>query len=205
MVDTKICGIKTPEALTAAIEGGARYVGFVFHPASPRNIDPEIAAYLARYVPTTVRSVGLFVNPEDALLEQVISTVQLDMLQLHGSESPGRIAAIKSKFGLPIIKAIGISYSSDLEKLPGFEAAADMILLDNKAGGSGEAFDWALLEGIKISKPWFLAGGLTPENIAEAIKLLHPPAVDVSSGVESIRGIKDEAKIRAFLKAVKDA
>lgn len=129
MTDVKICGVKTPEALTAAIEGGARFVGFVFYPPSPRFIDPSVAAYLAGFVPQTVRIVGLFVDPSDEELEKVLREVRLDMLQLHGSESPGRLMEIKKKFGLPLIKAVKVAAKSDLDCLPGFEASADWIPL----------------------------------------------------------------------------
>lgn len=210
MSDVKICGISTPDAMTAAIEGGARYVGLVFYPKSPRNVDLEIAGYLARYVPTTVRSVGLFVDPSNEQLERVISSVQLDMIQLHGHESAGRVAEIKSKFGLPIIKALPVSQKSDLDQVEGYEVSADMMLFDAKPapdddlpGGNGLAFDWAILKEYQGKKPWFLAGGLTPDNVREAITLLSPPAVDVSSGVENETGVKDIEKIKLFLNASK--
>lgn len=212
MTDVKICGISTPDAMTAAIENGARYVGLVFYPKSPRHVDWEVAGYLSRYVPTTVRSVGLFVDPSDEELERTISSVQLDMIQLHGSESPERVVEIKSKFGLQITKALPIANKTDLDSVKGYEVSADMMLFDAKPtpeddlpGGNGLPFDWAVLEGYQGKKPWFLAGGLNPDNIAEAITLLNPPAVDVSSGVESDLGIKDADKISAFLNAVKCA
>lgn len=211
MTDVKICGLKTPEALTAAIEGGARFVGFVFYPPSPRFIDLPVAAYLASFVPQTVRIVGLFVNPSDEELEKVLREVRLDMLQLHGSESPGRLMEIKKKFGLPLIKAIKIAAKPDLDCLPGFEASADWILFDtkeNKAssdlpGGNGLPFDWTLLQDFcsknPPQKPWMLAGGLTSENMSAALENLQPDALDVSSGVESALGVKDPEKIKHFL------
>ncbi len=212
MTDAKICGITTPEAMTAAIEGGARFVGLVFYPKSPRAVDIEIATYLARYVPTGVRAVGLFVDPDDETLERTLSNVQLDMVQLHGHESPGRIAEIKHKFGIQVIKAISIENKHDLEQVPGYEVAADHIMFDAKPadpdslpGGNGLTFDWNILKGMATKHPWFLAGGLTPDNVHEAIAHLSPDIVDVSSGVESAPGVKDAAKIAAFLDAVKQA
>lgn len=212
MTDAKICGIKTPEAMTAAIDGGARFVGLVFYPKSPRAVDIEVASYLARYVPTGVRAVGLFVDPDDETLERTLSGVQLNMIQLHGHESPGRIAEIKHRFGLQIIKAISISDTKDLDHVPGFEAAADHLMFDAKPrpddtlpGGNGLPFDWEILKGFETQHPWFLAGGLNADNVGEAIERLNPDIVDVSSGVESEPGIKDPAKIKAFLAAVKQA
>lgn len=209
MTDVKICGLTEPESLTAAIKAGADFLGFVFYPASPRYIAPEAAAYLTHYVPKTVRSVGLFVDPEDAALKTTLAQVRLDVIQLHGQESPGRIAEIKQGFGLPVIKAISIASHADLEKIPGYDVVADWLMFDaageDLPGGTGKRFDWSLLSGVQTARPWFLAGGLTPENVGQAMTTLHPDAVDVSSGVESARGIKDPAKIRAFLKAVKQA
>lgn len=208
MTDVKICGLKTPEALTAAIEGGARFVGFVFYPPSPRFTGPSVASYLASFVPPDVRIVGLFVDPSDEELETVLREVRLDMLQLHGNESPGRLTEIKKKFGLPLIKAINIAAKSDLEGVPGFEASADWILFDTKGdslpGGNGIPFDWTLLQDYcsknPPQKPWMLAGGLTAENIPAALEILSPDALDVSSGVETAPGQKDAEKIKTFLK-----
>ena len=211
MTDTtvKICGLSDPENLAVAIETGARLVGFVFYEPSPRNVSFDIAWNLARAVPTSIRSVGLFVDPEDALLDQIVTGIQLDMIQLHGNETPGRINEIKEKYNMPVMKAIRVREESDLDNVAGFEAAADWLLFDSKhekatlPGGTGHSFDWSLLEGRTFSKPWMLGGGLNPENVADAIKQLSPDAVDVSSGVESIPGQKDPAKIKAFIEAVK--
>jgi phosphoribosylanthranilate isomerase len=211
MTAVKICGISEPKTLQVAIESGARYIGFVFYPPSPRHVSFETAWTLARMIPTGVRSVALFVNPDNALLDHVLSGVQLDMIQLHGSESPGRIAEIKSRYAMPVIKAIGVAEPSDLENLEGFEAAADWLLFDTKPprgeipGGTGHSFDWGILAGRSFKKPWMLSGGLQPDNVAKALALLKPDAVDVSSGVESSRGIKDAEKIRAFIQAAKQA
>lgn len=231
MTDVKICGISTPDAMTAAIEGGARFVGLVFYPKSPRAVSVEVAAYLAAYVPHDVHIVGLFVDPTDELLRETLDTVRLDMLQLHGTESPGRVAEIKSAFGVPVMKAISVSSADDLQMVPGYEAAADWLLFDAKPeaqnsrnsefqrgnnaipgfrdsdilpGGNGLPFDWAILKDFSASRPWMLAGGLTADNIAAALSALEPDAVDVSSGVESAPGIKDPDKIRALLDIVQN-
>lgn len=207
MTDVKICGITDPESMTAAVENGVRFVGLVFYKPSPRNLDWEIATYLARYVPTGVRTVGLFVDPSDEEIEKITNTVQLDMLQLHGNESPGRVAEIKKKFGIQIIKAIKIAQKQDLEIVPGYEVSADWLMFDAKPapqdklpGGNGLPFDWTILQDFKSKCPWMLAGGLNTDNVQEAIQLLNPEAVDVSSGVESQPGKKDPEAIKTFLK-----
>lgn len=211
MTDVKICGLSKPETLAAAINAGARYVGFVFYTPSPRNIAPDTAKELALAVPTGVRNVGLFVDPTDEQLEETLGIVPLDMLQLHGQESPARIAEIKAKFAMPVMKAINIREAADLNTVPAYEAVIDYLLFDSKPekstlpGGTGEKFDWTLLAGRTFSKPWMLSGGLTPENVADAIAQLSPTAVDVSSGVESTPGTKDAAKIKAFIEAAKTA
>lgn len=205
-VSVKICGLTEATGLSAAVEAGARYVGFVFFPKSPRNVTPETAAGLAVQVPLGVAKVGLFVNPDDAALDAVLSRVPLDIIQLHGSELPDRVAEVKSRFGLPVMKAVGISEPQDLDALWDYGLVADMLLIDAKPpqnatlpGGNGLAFDWRLLAGRQILKPWLLAGGLTPANVAEAIRLTRAPGVDVSSGVESAPGIKDPARVRDFI------
>ncbi len=195
----KICGLSTPETVTAAIEAGADFLGFVFHSSSPRFIETEVAAYLTSYVPQNIKTVGLFVDPADDILRDTLENVRLDMIQLHGGETPARILDIKTKFGRPVIKALSIKNNEDVGKIAGFETAADWILLDSSTGGTGKSFDWSLLEGFTFSKPWMLAGGLTAGIVRGAIARLHPDAVDVSSGVESTRGVKDSAKIRAFI------
>jgi len=208
MTQVKICGITDPESMTAAIESGADFVGLVFYPPSPRYVETPQAAYLASYVPKTVKKVGLFVNPTDELLQQILNEVPLDMLQLHGKERPERIQEIKDTFRLPVIKCISVAAKSDVDTAQKYEDAADWIMFDAKAdpnvsqlpGGNGLAFDWTLLQQFRSKTPWFLAGGLTPENVREAIELLNPNAVDVSSGVERAPGEKDPGKIRDFLK-----
>lgn len=204
----KICGLRDPASVDAAVQAGARYTGFVFFPKSPRNVAPELAAQLAMDVPVGVGRVGLFVNPDDAKLQGVLSTVPLDFIQLHGHETPARVAEVKSLTGLPVIKAVGVATAADLDQLWDYGLAADMLLIDAKPapdaalpGGNGLAFDWRLLVGRRWLKPWLLAGGLTPDNVAEAIRLTGAPAVDVSSGVESAPGVKDHDRIRTFIKA----
>ncbi|MEM7651008.1 MAG: phosphoribosylanthranilate isomerase [Pseudomonadota bacterium] len=209
MTQVKICGISTPETLRAAIEAGARYIGFVFFPPSPRHVDIETARDLALMIPTGVRAVGLFVNPSDEQLAETLGKVQLDMIQLHGQETPARIEEIKAQHTQDIIKAINVREENDLKSVSDFEDVADWLLFDSKPeqatlpGGTGESFDWALLAGRSFSKPWMLSGGLTPHNAPQALSQLTPNALDVSSGVESTPGAKDPAKIKAFMDAVK--
>ena len=202
----KICGIKTPDALRAACDAGARFVGFVFYPPSVRALSIDTAKELALMLPTGVRGVGLFVNPSDELLQEVIGKVQLDMIQLHGDESTQRVQEVKSLTQLEVMKALPIKAKDDLETIKTYEEVSDWILCDTPStgyGGSGESFDWNLLQGYQFTKPWMLAGGLTAQNVSEAISALSPSAVDVSSGVESERGVKDISQIKAFVEAVK--
>lgn len=209
MTDIKICGIKTPEILSSVARSGARFAGFVFVENSPRAIHPEQARLLARQLPTGLRSVGLFVDPDDETLSRVFATVPLDMIQLHGSESVARVQAIKSRFAVPVIKAIPIANADDLALAETYLPVVDWLLFDAKlpssqmTGGNGVPFDWTILKGKKFAKPWMLSGGLTAENVAEALAVLSPDALDVSSGVESERGVKDAAKIAAFVAAVR--
>lgn len=206
-VAVKICGLSEPDTLRAAVTGGARYVGFVFYPPSPRAVAPAMAGELARLVPTGVRSVGLFVDPDDAFLEHVIGQVPLDVIQLHGSENPRRIVEIKARYRMPVMKAVKIGGPDDLAAAAELAEVADRLLFDAKPpsktgalpGGNGVAFDWTLLAGRRWSKPWMLSGGLTPENVVEAVRVTGATEVDVSSGVEDRPGHKDAALIRAFL------
>ncbi len=208
MTAVKICGLRDAQSVDAAVSAGARFTGFVFFPKSPRNVSIADAAALTAAVPPGIARVGLFVNPDDASLSQVLAEVPLDMIQLHGTETSQRVAEVKALTGLPVIKAVGIAAPDDLDQLWDYGLVADMLLVDAKPapgaqlpGGNGLAFDWRLLVGRKWLKPWMLAGGLKPDNVAEAIRLTGAPAVDVSSGVESAPGIKDHDLIRAFLKA----
>ena len=208
MAQVKICGITRPADLSAVAEAGARYAGFVFFPRSPRNLSVGDAAALAAEAPPGVARVGLFVSPEDAALDAVLDRVPLDIIQLHGSETPARVAEVKARTGLPVMKAVGISVPSDLDALWDYGLVADLLLVDAKAppdaalpGGNGLSFDWRLLAGRRLLKPWMLAGGLTPANVAEAVRLTGASVVDVSSGVEAAPGQKDPALIRDFVMA----
>lgn len=208
-IDVKICGIRTPEAIHAAAEGGARAVGFVFYPPSPRAVTPDIAAELSRSLPTGVRAVGLFVDDGDDRIAQVTARAPLDMLQLHGGETPRRVAEIRARFGLPVMKAIRVATAEDLAPLADYEAVADWILFDAKPprnvttmpGGTGFAFDWELLRGVTVNKPWMLSGGLTAGNLGEAVSITGAKMVDVSSGVEDNPGEKSVERIGEFLAA----
>lgn len=209
MVDVKICGLTTPETVSASVQAGARFVGFVFVPTSPRVVDVRIAVQLARMVPTGVRIVGLFADPDIPTLDTVTRAMPLDMIQLHGSESPGRIHEIRTRYNTPVMKAIRVAGPEDLIDIAGYEAAADWLLFDTKSalasGGTGQAFDWQILKGRTFSRPWMLAGGLNADNVGQALDMLTPHAVDVSSGVESSIGVKDTCKIDAFMHAIRHA
>ena len=210
-VAVKICGLTGPQDVVAAADAGARYVGFVFFPKSPRNVSVQQAKALAAEVPFGVAKVALTVNADDALLDEITQNVAIDILQLHGSESVERVAQIKARTGLPVMKAIGISDAEDLQKIVDYGRVADMLLVDAKPpknadlpGGNGLAFDWRLLAGRKWAVPWMLAGGLTHDNVQQAIQLTGARQVDVSSGVESAPGVKDPAKVAAFVSAAQD-
>jgi phosphoribosylanthranilate isomerase len=207
-VTAKICGLSTPDTLDAVIGGGASHVGFVFFAPSPRNLSFDQAAGLTARMPERVTRVGVFVDPEEALLEAAIAAARLDAVQLH-NVTPERTAAIRARFGRETWAAVAIKTRADLEKAGNYRNAADKILYDAKTpddasrpGGMGLRFDWSLLDGLRHPLPWALSGGLTPENIADAIGRTGAELVDVSSGVESAPGVKDVDKIAAFLKAV---
>lgn len=208
-IRVKICGLRQPEDVEAAARAGAVYGGFVFFPKSPRNISVPEARALAVEAPVGLAKVALLVNPDDALLDSVTAEVPLDMIQLHGKESPDRVAEVRARTGLPVMKAIGISGPEDLAAIDLYSQVADQLLIDAKApkgadlpGGNGLAFDWRLLAGRKYwTRPWMLAGGLTPDNVAEAVRLTGARQVDVSSGVESAPGIKDVDRIASFVAA----
>ncbi len=210
-VKVKICGLKTPQMVSAAADAGAAYIGFVFFPKSPRAVSITDAAALAVDVPMGIAKVALVVNADDAQLDAITDQVPLDMLQLHGSESPERVAEIKARYGLPVMKAIGVRDVADLPQIDAYAQVADQLLIDAKApkgadlpGGNGLAFDWTLLADRKYwTKPWMLAGGLTPDNVAEAVRRTGAKQIDVSTGVESAPGIKDAALIDAFVRAAK--
>lgn len=209
MTLVKICGLTEPETLQTAIDAGADFIGFVFYPPSPRNISPQTAAELCALVPAHIKHVGLFVDPSDEELNETLKTVPLDSIQLHGSETPERVKEISEKFDLPLIKAIRVGSKSDLANIESYEPYIDWFIFDAKPvdatlpGGTGQTFDWSLLEGIALDTPWMLSGGLTPENVSGALSHLNPPGVDVSSGVEGQKGIKDAEKITRFINEVK--
>ena len=204
-IGVKICGLTAADHVEAAVQAGAAFVGFVFFEKSPRHLALDQAAALAALVPPGVCKVALTVNASDAALDAIAGAVPVDLWQLHGAEDPARVAEVKSRFGLPVMKALGIASKQDLAKVQSYYPVTDMLLLDAKApkdaplpGGNGLAFDWRLLAGRRIAKPWMLAGGLTPLNVGEAIARTGAPNVDVSSGVESALGVKDLSKIAAF-------
>ena len=205
-VAVKICGINDAPAMRAAIDNGVRFVGLVFFPPSPRAVTPQQAQPLAAFVPATTTKVGLFVDPTDDLLRDTLAQVPLDMIQLHGNETPERVNAVKRFTGLKVMKVISIAAAEDLKKIATYEPVADWLLLDAKApkgsalpGGNAVAFDWNLLRDLKLTKPWMLAGGLNAANLAEAVHTTNAQAVDISSGVEDTAGHKNPDKIRQFL------
>jgi phosphoribosylanthranilate isomerase len=205
-VEAKICGLSTAEGVAAAVRNGARFVGFVFYPPSRRNVTPELVAALAAVVPPGVTKVGLFVDADDATLSETLEKAPLDLLQFHGQESPERVAWAKRRFGRPVMKAVAIAAEADLRLAERYYGIADRLLFDAKPpkdatvpGGNGLVFDWELLGGKRWPVPWMLSGGLTPDNLATAVRTTHAAAVDVSSGVERAPGIKDPEKIAAFL------
>lgn len=208
----KICGLKTETALEAALVGGADYVGLVFFPPSPRNISPAAAKALAAKARGCARIVALMVDPDDALIEAVVAAADPDLLQLHGEEPPERVAEVRRRWGKPVMKAIKVETAGDAETALGYRGAADLILFDARApldstrpGGNGAPFDWRALLGVQDQVSYMLSGGLTPDNVAEAIRMTGARMVDVSSGVESRPGEKDPELIRRFLRAAKAA
>lgn len=206
----KFCGLTRPEDVAAAAKAGAAYMGLVFFDKSPRNLSLETARELATLAPPGLAKVALTVNADDAMLDALMETVPVDMVQLHGSESPARVAEVRARTGLPVMKAVGLAVAEDLAQIDDYSVVADQILIDAKPprnatlpGGNGLSFDWRLLAGRKYwTKPWMLAGGLTPENVAEAVRLTGARQVDLSSGIESAPGVKDAAKMTAFARAL---
>ena len=208
----KICGINSPEAADAALSAGADFCGLVFHAGSPRNVSAEQAASLASRMRGRARIVALLADASDEEITAAMRAAQPDMLQLHGKESPERVAGLRTRFRVDVIKAIAIAEASDLSAVRAYEDVADMLLFDAKApvnagrqGGHGAAFDWQILRGRNFARPWLLAGGLHAENVARAIRAAHAPGVDVSSGVESAPGIKSPDMIRNFAAAARAA
>lgn len=205
----KICGVSTPDALDAAIAAGAEYVGFNFYPPSPRYVLPSDVARLAERAGDRISKVGVFVDADDAFLAEHAEAAKLDAIQLHGAETPERVARVKARFGIPVWKVISVSSAADIEKARAYEGAADFILFDAKTpkgvlpGGMGLTFDWSLLASYRGALPWGLAGGLSPSNVAEARAQTGAPLLDTSSGVESAPGVKDVDLIKAFCQAAR--
>ena len=207
-VSVKICGLATVDDVRACADAGANYMGLVFFEKSPRNITLPAARELALAAPLGLAKVALVVNPSDAELDAITGTVPLDMFQLHGRETPERVAEVKARYGLPVMKAVGIADGDDLPKLESYFGVADQILVDAKPpkggelpGGNGLSFDWRLIAGRRWPCPWMLAGGLTPENVAEAVKMTGAKQVDVSSGVEDAPGQKNAKLIQKFVQS----
>jgi len=208
----KICGLKSPETLDAALDAGADMVGFVFFPPSPRNLGPEAARLLGERVKGRAKKVALSVDASDAELAAMIDALKPDMLQLHGKETPERVASVRSRFRLPVMKALPVETRADLSPVHIYAKVADWLLFDGRAprgatrpGGLGKAFDWLVLEKLNPGVPFMLSGGLDAANLAEALRITRAPAIDVSSGVERAPGEKDPDKIRAFVRAARDA
>lgn len=206
----KICGLTRPSDVQAAIDAGADYLGFNFFDKSPRFISLDLASELAKLVPGSVIKVALTVDADNAQLDEITSRVALDMLQLHGSESVDRVSEVKKRYGLPVIKVIGVADKDDLAKIAVYEDVADQILLDTKPpkgatrpGGNAVTFDWSLIAGRDWSLPWMLAGGLKVDNVAEAMKVTGACQLDLASSVESAPGLKDPERIADFIQAVK--
>jgi phosphoribosylanthranilate isomerase len=208
-VRVKICGLRTTGDVAAVAAAGAAYFGLNFFPKSPRFVSLAVARELALAAPLGLAKVALVVDADDATLDAIVEGVPLDMLQLHGHETPERVAELRTRYGLPVMKVLGVADEGDLGALMEYSLAADQIMIDAKApkgavlpGGNGVPFDWRLLVGRKWLRPWMLAGGLTPANVAEAVRLTGARQVDVASGVESAPGVKDATRIAAFVAAV---
>jgi len=212
MTQAKICGLSTPETVHAALDGGAAFIGFMFFDASPRNIAPDAAGRLAASVRNRAKTVAVTVDADDAALDRIMAHLTPDLIQLHGKETPARARQIAQRTGAGVIKVLSVSESRDLDAARDFESVVDHLMFDAKPpkdasrpGGLGASFDWDILTGRRFERPWFLAGGLDPWNVTEAISHTRAPLVDVSSGVERGAGLKDPALISAFLDAVRRA
>jgi phosphoribosylanthranilate isomerase len=209
-IAVKICGLRSVEDVQAVARAGGSYIGLNFFPPSPRYVSPDLARRLALAAPPGLAKVALTVDADEATLDAIVAAMPLDMLQLHGHESPERVAEVRARYGLPVMKVLGVRDESDLAPLLEFSMVADQIMIDAKApkgavlpGGNGVPFDWRLVAQRRWLRPWMLAGGLTPENVAEAIRLTGARQVDVSSGVESAPGVKDHGRIAAFVAATR--
>lgn len=208
-LDVKICGLKTPEAVAAALAGGASHVGFIFFPKSPRYVAAEAAGELRKAAIGKAKAVAVTVDADDGFLDTIVAGMRPDMLQLHGNESPARVAAVKKRYGLPVMKVLSVRAAADLDAIQAFRNVADCFLFDAKApagselpGGNGIPFDWRILAGLGRDVGYMLSGGLNAVNIGEALRLLNPPGIDISSGVESAPGVKDAGLIEGFFRAV---
>ena len=205
----KLCGLTDSTALDAAIAARADFAGFNFSPPSPRFLPPAMAAELGARAAGRIGRVGVFVDADNAAIADAVAAARLDAIQLHGSESPQRAAELRTQFGLPIWRVIGVAKAEDIAQATAYVGAADFILFDAKTpkgtlpGGMGLAFDWSLLAGLRIGLPWGLAGGLNPANVAEAVRLTAAPLVDAASGIESAPGVKDPARIAEFCAAAR--
>ena len=208
-LDIKICGLKTDEALAAALAGGASHVGFIFFPRSPRHVEPAEAGRLRRAALGKAKAVAVTVDADNALLDAIVDAMAPDMLQLHGAETPARVAEVKARYGLPVMKALSVREATDISAARAYAGVADRLLLDAKPprgselpGGNGVSFDWRLLAGADAGLNYMLSGGINAANIGTALSLARPSGIDVSSGVESAPGVKDPALIAAFFRAV---
>lgn len=211
-MQVKICGLRSRGEVHAAVEAGAAYTGMVFFPRSPRHVSVADARWIAQAIPDGMIKVALTVDADDSALEEILEAVPFDMLQLHGRETPERVAEVRERFGRPVMKALALAEEADLEWLDAYAWVADQLLVDarppdgaERPGGNGIAFDWRLIRNRHWARPWMLAGGLTPENVGEAVRLTGAEQVDVSSGVEARPGFKDPARIAAFVRAARSA
>lgn len=211
-LDIKICGLKTDAAVAAVLAGGASHIGFIFFPKSPRHITPGEAARLRQAASGRAKAVAVTVDADDAMLDEIVAAMAPDMLQLHGLETPERVAAVKQRYGLPVIKAFAIREAADLVPIAPYRGLADRFLFDAKPpagsdlpGGNGVSFDWRVLAGLDAEVDYMLSGGLNTANVGDALRLANPPAIDISSGVESAPGVKDVALIENFFRAVRAA
>ncbi|WP_027053824.1 phosphoribosylanthranilate isomerase [Mesorhizobium erdmanii] len=211
-LDIKICGLKTDQAMAAALAGGASHVGFIFFAKSPRYVDPAEAGLLRKAARGKALAVAVTVDASNAFLDEIVEKMQPDMLQLHGSETSERVAELKARYGLPVMKALPLGVAADLDRIKPFIGVADRFLFDAKPpkdsvlpGGNGVAFDWRILAGLDAGVDYMLSGGLNAANIGDALRLANPPGIDISSGVESAPGVKDPALIEQFFRAVRAA
>lgn len=210
--DIKICGLRTEEAVAAALDNGASHIGFIFFAKSPRNITPADAGRLRQAARDRAKAVAVTVDADDASLDEIVAAMAPDMLQLHGSESPDRVAEVKARYGLPVIKALSLREADDLAAIAPYRGVADRFLFDAKPpkgselpGGNGVSFDWRILTGLDAGLDYMLSGGLNAGNVGDALAIANPPGLDISSGVESAPGVKDVRLIAAFFETVRSA